>query len=576
MGKLFDRTTTRNSLRQAWFHIRANGVRSVLQETRDAVETFKHEAELNIGRIQKWLREGNFSFDPQKGILKRKASGGTRGIVMASVRNRIVERALLNSLQNNVPFVTNVINTPTSVGGVPDRSVPHGLFMIRDAMKEMPYFVRADISGFFDHIPREEVIEKLSPHVQDGRFMQVLNDATCVVLANEKALGEDRKVFPTDEEGVAQGSPLSPLFGNILLNDFDLKFNERGIVCVRFIDDFVLLGSNEVYVRKAFMSARDYLATLGLRCHDPFNAVTSRAKAHFGKVDDGFVFLGYDIQPGLFQPSKESRDAVKHTIEKHIRRGRKAINDVATARNSFKRRQRYTQTLDILDRVIRGWGEAFAYSNVAATFDDLDKQIDKKIEDFRSWYRRKTRTADWRMKRRTGGVCLLTDVEPKSLDSLPYRLAGGRKFRHTQGTIVISTDGSVIGTGVRAGKDKGPGGWGAVFHADGHELCGRTPEATNNEMELTAVVEALKQTPEGARIKVRTDSQYVHLAAKGDTMVRSNRALWDVFQQLREAREVTVVWIRGHAGDSQNERADRLANDQANLAGSEAHGFRST
>jgi RNA-directed DNA polymerase len=565
MGKLFDSVTTLRSLRHAWFRIRANGMRSDLRETREAVESFEHEAELNISRIQSWLRGGKFEFDPQQGILKKKSSGGKRGIVMAPVRNRIVERALLNALQDDVQYVTDVINTPTSVGGVPDRSVPHGLALIREQMGDKPYFVRADISGFFDHIPRKSVIETLAPHVNDERFMKVLSDATSVVLANETALGEDRRVFPTDEEGVAQGSPLSPLFGNILLNDFDKKFNERNIVCVRFIDDFVLLGANEAHVRKAFASARDHLAQFGLTCHDPFDAATSPEKAQYGKVENGFVFLGYDIRPGLFQPSRKSRDALLERVDRHLQWGRKAIDAVIVAGNSFERRQRYVQTLDYCDRVIRGWGDAFAYSNAPTTMDDLDWKIEERMGNFRSWYRRKMEAADWRVKRRTGGVCLLGDVQPKSLDNLPYRVTGAKNYRKTKATIAISTDGSVIGTGPRAGRDKGPGGWAAVFHNNGRELCGGVPDVTNNEMELTAVVKALEQTPEGARIQIRTDSQYVHKGAQGETLVRSNHELWGAFQALREKREVTVVWIRGHSGDAFNEKADQLAKEQAKL-----------
>ena len=87
-------------------------------------------------------------------------------------------------------------------------------------------FVRADISGFFDGIPRLDVIKILAQHVDDDRFLKVLEAATDVTLANENALGEDRKLFPTDEEGVAQGSPLSALFGNILLHEFDKQFND--------------------------------------------------------------------------------------------------------------------------------------------------------------------------------------------------------------------------------------------------------------------------------------------------------------------------------------------------------------
>ena len=417
MEKLFTEATKRHFLRHAWHSIRANGIRSPQQETRDAIDDFERDAEGHIARIQRRLRNNSFSFDPQIGVRKKKRSGGKRGIVIAPIHNRIVERAWLNCLQGHVPFVCDVVQTPTSVGGVPDRSVPHALALIRDAMRDgKECFIRADISGFFDGIPRRDVIGLLAQHINDERFLNVLEAATEVTLANENALGEDRKLFPTDEAGVAQGSPLSALFGNLILHEFDKQFNDRGIVCVRFIDDFIMLGERSRGIRKAFENAKAHLEDLGLQCHDPFDANTSREKAQHGRVEDGFVFLGYDIRPGLVQPSKEARKKFLLTLDGHFGRGRDAISDVLGAQDSFAHRQRYVQTLDLLDRVIRGWGNSFAYSNAAATTNDIDEKIERKIEKFRDWYRRKLRDADWRSKRRTGGVCLLADIEPKSLD----------------------------------------------------------------------------------------------------------------------------------------------------------------
>ena len=175
MEKLFTEATKRHSLRHAWYRIRANGVRSPQQETRDAVVEFERDAEGHIARIQRRLRIGTFSFDPQIGIPKKKRSGGKRGVVTAPIRNRIVERAWLNCLQEHVPLVRDIIQTPTSVGGVPDRSVPHALALIRNAMNDgKERFVRADISGFFDGIPRHDVIKALGEHIADDRFLEVL------------------------------------------------------------------------------------------------------------------------------------------------------------------------------------------------------------------------------------------------------------------------------------------------------------------------------------------------------------------------------------------------------------------
>ena len=162
MGKLFEHCTTQDTLHKAWRRIRGNGARSKAEETRSAIEDFDHTANRNITRIQKRLRTDAFEFDPQKGVLKTKSSGGKRGIVMASVHNRIVERALLDTLQRKVEIARQAGRQPSSFGGVPERSVPHALKFLDEAFKSgHTHFVRSDISGFFDGIPRKAVLERI-------------------------------------------------------------------------------------------------------------------------------------------------------------------------------------------------------------------------------------------------------------------------------------------------------------------------------------------------------------------------------------------------------------------------------
>ncbi len=528
---------------------------------------FQHDAERNIIKLQKRLRSKEFRFDPQKGVLKKKASGGTRGLVMASVQNRIVERAWLDCLQDRSKFIQEVIGQHTSVGGVPDRSVPHGLKIISDAFSSgRTYFVRSDISGFFNDIPRDVVLSEIEKDIKDQEFIDILRDATTVTLSNEASLGEDRKAFPMDFHGVAQGSPLSPLFGNVLLLPFDKRFNDRGITCVRFIDDFVILGENSASVRKAFNNARHMLLEFGLTCHDPYDKSVSREKAAFGNAAAGFVFLGYDIQPGLLQPSRKARQSLLSKIDLHIRNGKWAINKVLDAKNGFEERQRYAQTQDLVDKVVRGWGEAFAYGNARQTLDDLDNLISDRLEQFREWYSRKIRLLDRMQRRRAAGVGLLSDITPRSLDDLPFRLGTKTKRKVGKAYREISTDGSVFSPPGKANLAKGLGAWGFIVHDTGEEVSGTEQNTTNNRMELLAVIEALKYCGTDNPIRVRTDSQYVsNIANKGD-VVRTNKDLWEIFRNLVNGFDVRIIWVKGHNGDKFNEKADFLVNRLAHEA----------
>jgi ribonuclease HI len=134
--------------------------------------------------------------------------------------------------------------------------------------------------------------------------------------------------------------------------------------------------------------------------------------------------------------------------------------------------------------------------------------------------------------------------------------------------VIIYTDGACKG-------NPGPGGWGAWLKSGPHEkeLFGGEAQTTNNRMELRAVIEALAALKSRANVVVYTDSAYVKNGitawihgwkAKGwrtaDGKPVKNVELWQQLDRLAAAHAVTWRWVKGHAGDPGNERADALAN----------------
>ncbi len=134
--------------------------------------------------------------------------------------------------------------------------------------------------------------------------------------------------------------------------------------------------------------------------------------------------------------------------------------------------------------------------------------------------------------------------------------------------VEIHTDGACRG-------NPGPGGWGAVLRAAQHEreLWGGEPDTTNNRMELTAAIEALAALKRPCRVRLFTDSTYVMngitrwLAdwrrrgwkTAGRKPVK-NQDLWQRLDAEAARHEIEWHWVKGHAGDPGNERADSLAN----------------
>lgn len=121
----------------------------------------------------------------------------------------------------------------------------------------------------------------------------------------------------------------------------------------------------------------------------------------------------------------------------------------------------------------------------------------------------------------------------------------------------------------------GPGGWGAILKAGSHEkeLWGGERETTNNRMELTAVIRALEALKRPVPVKVYTDSQYVQKGIgewihnwkrngwrTSDKKPVKNADLWQELDVLARQFHVQWIWVKGHAGNPGNERADSLAN----------------
>jgi len=134
--------------------------------------------------------------------------------------------------------------------------------------------------------------------------------------------------------------------------------------------------------------------------------------------------------------------------------------------------------------------------------------------------------------------------------------------------IEIYTDGACRG-------NPGPGGWAALLRMGDHEreISGAEPLTTNNRMELTAVISALRALKRPVRARLYTDSEYVRRGisewlpawkARGwrtaDRKPVKNQDLWQQLDELARNHRIEWHWVPGHAGVPDNERVDRLAN----------------
>lgn len=138
----------------------------------------------------------------------------------------------------------------------------------------------------------------------------------------------------------------------------------------------------------------------------------------------------------------------------------------------------------------------------------------------------------------------------------------------SESVVDIYTDGACKG-------NPGVGGWGAWLRFGEHqsEIFGGEPATTNNRMELTAVIRALQALKRPCRVRLHTDSRYVHDGISlwlpnwkrrnwrtADNKPVKNADLWRELESEAARHQIEWIWVRGHDGDIGNERADALAN----------------
>ena len=144
---------------------------------------------------------------------------------------------------------------------------------------------------------------------------------------------------------------------------------------------------------------------------------------------------------------------------------------------------------------------------------------------------------------------------------MPPEMTGDKKL------IEVFTDGACSG-------NPGPGGWGAIlrYGETERELSGGDPATTNNRMEMMAAIAALEALKRSSQVKLHTDSQYVKNGITqwihnwkrsgwktADKKPVKNVDLWQRLEAALAPHKVDWVWVKGHAGHAENERADELA-----------------
>ncbi|BCG64414.1 MAG: CRISP-associated protein Cas1 [Methyloprofundus sp.] len=271
------------NLHKAWRHVMA-GRDELYSHSEDYAEQYleteavDEPADTPTAKLQRDLEKllnNDYSVPTLQGYLLPKKNGGVRPLAVPPIYDRVLQRALSQTLS---PALEQLMDRH-SHGFRPGRSRITASYEIQAAWRSGYRWVyESDIKNFFDSVNLEHLRDRLNGiYYGDPIINAIINWMQAPVRFQGQTI--ERK------NGLPQGSPLSPLMANLMLDDFDSDMQAAGFLLIRFADDFIILCKDPQQAQAAEQAAQRSLAEHGFELHPD--------KSHITALDEGFKYLGY-------------------------------------------------------------------------------------------------------------------------------------------------------------------------------------------------------------------------------------------------------------------------------------------
>ena len=347
LGKILER----DNLNRAYKRVKANkgapGIDGMtVEEALPWLKEHNHELVLKI-------RSGHYTPSPVRRVEIPKPDGGVRKLGIPTVIDRIIQQAMAQQLMP----IYEPLFSDGSYGYRPGRSAKEAILKIKEyAEQGYTRAVVLDLSKYFDTLNHELLVNILRKNVKDERVIQMVKRYL------KSGVMENGVVIET-AEGTPQGGNLSPLLANVYLNEFDQEFRRRGVPCIRYADDIVLLAKSERASERLLETSTKYLeGTLKLKV----NREKSRTVSVFAIRN--FKYLGFCL-------GKNGRGIY---IRVHTKSWKKA-KDKLRMLTSRSRCGSIVKTMKRIKVYMRGWLNYYSIADMKNNIASLNGWLYRRI-----------------------------------------------------------------------------------------------------------------------------------------------------------------------------------------------------